>query len=182
MDQPAPKPSYKKPIGGFIVVLVTALVVGGWLYVDMVRNEIEQKVDILSSELDAAKKAERADAAGGQAPPPVEVMKMQTYAAALGEERFQIDLPEGWHLSVAADADVAYVVMDPTAENGTPTPDMVIRLVDPEKEPYASALDRHESGTRLVMTADGKAAFWITGWEDQEWPAFEKVAASFKAL
>ena len=34
MDQSAPKPGFTKPIGGFIVVLFTALVIGGWLYVD----------------------------------------------------------------------------------------------------------------------------------------------------
>ena len=179
-QQPAPQKGIAKPLGGFIVVMVVATIVGGWLYVDMVRHELESKVDAVSADLAAVRAARQAESQRQAAPP--EAPKMKTYAAALGEHRFQVDVPEGWHLSVGDGSESAVIVMDATAENGTPVPDASIRLVDLTKEPYASRLDMHEPRMRLVPTADGKAGFLIAVWEDFEWPEFDRVAASFKAL
>ena len=183
MDQVAPKQAFTKPIGGFVVVLAVALFVGAWLYVDMVKNELEMKVETVAADLRAVRAA-RKMAAETEWDQPSET-KRNTYAAVLGKYRFQVDVPDGYRLDVTegpTDEVSAYVIRDDVTENEAPIPDMVIRLVDPDKEPYASMLDRHQPGTRLVPTPDGKSAFWITGWEDLEWDGFEKAAASFKAL
>lgn len=55
MDQPVNQHGYVKPLGGFVVVLFVAIFVGGWLYVDAVRNELEMKIASLQSQLDAAR-------------------------------------------------------------------------------------------------------------------------------
>jgi len=184
MDQSAPKPGFTKPIGGFIVVLFTALVIGGWLYVDGVKNELEMKVDGLSSELEAAKLANGGDAEGKKMAPLAEEEKKgwQTYAGALGEYRFQIDLPPTHHLSVGEEATSAYVVLNPTPENESAVPDMGIDLLDVTSQTYLSLKGKDDARSRLVLTADGKAAFWIHVWEDFEWSEAAEVLASFKAL
>lgn len=55
MDQPVNQHGYVKPLGGFVVVLFVAIFVGGWLYVDAVRNELEMKIASLQAQLDAAR-------------------------------------------------------------------------------------------------------------------------------
>ena len=186
MDQPERKPGFTKPIGGFVVVLAVAVLVGVWLYVDMVKNELEMKVDRLSDELESAKRKERAEAEKEPAPPAAETEEAwRTFSAELGGQRFQIDLPDGHRLTFTeggmGDA-VAYVVLEPTPENEAPIPDMVISLVSLQNEMYAARIGKDEPGTRLVATADGEWAFWIRGWEDMEWPLFGRAAASFKPL
>lgn len=177
MDQPASKPSFTKPVGGFVVVLCVALFVGGWLYVDMVKNELEMKVESVAADLQAVRAARKA-AAEKEAPPAASTAT-RTYAAGLGDYRFQVDLPEGHHLDLSDDGLSAEVVSD-SIEAPDHRYDISISLVDPKKEPYASF--RSELGARLILAADGKAAFWITGWEDIGWEGFEKVTSSFKAL
>lgn len=53
--QPKSNQGFVKPIGGLIVILLVALLVGGWLYVDIVRNELETKIDTLSAQIDVAR-------------------------------------------------------------------------------------------------------------------------------
>lgn len=183
MDQPAQRPGFTKPIGGFIVVLAVALFVGVWLYVDMVRNELEMKVDAIAVDLQAVRAAREAGKPDGWDQPAE--TKKNTYAAVLGKYRFQVDVPDGYRLDVTegpTDELSAYVIRDDVSENESPTPDMVISLVSLEKEPYASMLGKDEPGTRLVATSDGKSAFWIRGWEDQEWSGASIILTSFKTL
>ncbi|MEK7546131.1 MAG: hypothetical protein AAB554_03595 [Patescibacteria group bacterium] len=172
MDQSAPKQAFTKPIGGFVVVLCVALFVGGWLYVDMVKNELEMKVDSVAADLQAVRAARKA-AEEKETPSPA-APKTITYAAGLGDYRFQVDLPEGHHLEFDEDGLTARVVSDQGVETDHRY-DISISLVDPHKEPYASY--KPELGLRVIRTDDGKASFWITGWE-----GFVAVAASFKAL
>ena len=178
--QPAPQKGISKPFGGFVVVLTVALIVGGWLYVDMVKNELESKVDAVSADLQAVRAARKA-AAEKETAPPAEP-KTVTYAAGLGDYRFQVDLPEGFRLSVGAKADEALVIMGPTPENEAPIPDMVISLLPVRSERYLALADAKDPGNVFVRTPDGTYVFWLRGWEDLAWPEFEKVAASFKAL
>lgn len=183
MDQPAQKPGFNKPIGGFIVVLAVALLVGGWLYVDMVKTELEMKVDAIAVDLKAVRAAREAGKEDGWDQP--SETKKNTYAAILGKYRFQVDVPKGYRLDVTegpVDELSAYVIRDDVSENETPTPDMIISIVSLAKEPYASMLGKDEPGTRLVATLDGKYAFWIRGWEDQEWSGADQVLTSFKPL
>lgn len=181
--QPAQQKGISKPFGGFVVVLTVALIVGGWLYVDMVKNELESKVDAVSADLQAVRAARKAGTATAWDQPAE--TKKNTYAAVLGKYRFQVDVPVGYRLDVTegpTDAVSAYVVRDDVTENEAPTPDMVISLVSLAEEPYASMLGKDAPGTRLVATLDGKYAFWIRGWEDQEWPGADAVLESFKPL
>ena len=183
MDQPAQKTGFTKPLGGFVVVLAVAVLVGVWLYVDMVRNELEMKVDAIAVDLQAVRAAREAGKEDGWDQPAE--TKKNTYAAILGKYRFQVDVPVGYRLDVTegpTDELSAYVIRDDVSENESPTPDMVISLVNLATEPYASMLGKDEPGTRLVATPDGKYAFWIRGWEDQEWSGSAAVLASFKPL
>jgi hypothetical protein len=175
MDQSAPKPNFTKPIGGFIVVLAVALLVGGWLYVDMVKNELEQKVDSLSTELEASKARERERAATEPAPSAQDEVVWQTYSAELDGRRFQIDLPPGTKLSVGASVnELAYVLPDPVTDDNS-LPYMSIRIASiSEKKDFAN-----EGG---VIVEAGDRLFWLSLWEDMEWTPFERVAASFKPL
>lgn len=162
----------RKPVGGFVVVLVVAVFIGAWLYVDNVKNELEMKVDALAAELDVARG--QALAVKKEAPLPEEPRR--TYAAALSSQRFQVDLPLGHHLSVGEDLTRAYVRADATDANPTPTPDMVISLArsgDPELQ---------RAGVRSVPATDAASVFLLAPWEDQAWDGFAAVAESFKAL
>lgn len=184
MDQQAtPRPAFTKPTGGFIVVLALALFVGGWLYLDMITNELETKVDAIAVDLQAVRAA-REGAKPDAWDQPGETKK-NTYAAVLAKYRFQVDVPVGYRLDVTegpTDAVSAYVVRDDVSENEAPIPDMIISVVSLATEPYASMLGKDEPGTRLVPTPDGKSAFWIRGWEDQAWDGSAAVLASFKVL
>ena len=62
MDQPVNQHGYVKPLGGFVVVLFVAVFVGGWLYVDAVKNELEMKIASLQSQLDATRMAAKQNA------------------------------------------------------------------------------------------------------------------------
>ncbi len=176
MDQPARKPGFTKPIGGFIVVLAVAVIVGAWLYVDGVKNDLEMK-----AQEDAARFAET-ERRAAEAPAAVEEVpepETRTYAGELGGRRFQIDLPRGHHLELDEDGLTARVVSDSEAEPDHRY-DITIMLVDPTEEPYVSY--KPELGLRVISTDDARAAFWIQGWEDIGWSGFETVTASFKAL
>lgn len=182
--QPVSKPGFTQPIGGMIVILLVALLVGGWLYVDMVRNELEMKVAAVYSELAALKSPAKQGQDAKDSTPPVTEQR-RIYVSSLDDYGFQLDLPEGYHVYVRNGAlgdTSAYVISDTTNQNPSPTPDMVISLVNLKNQQYASKLGNDEPGTRLVATPDLKWAFWIRGWEDMSWSQFDKVAASFKAL
>lgn len=44
-----------RPVAGMIVILFVSLFVGGWLYVDAVRGEMEMRIGAVSSQVDALK-------------------------------------------------------------------------------------------------------------------------------
>jgi hypothetical protein len=48
-----------KPLAGLAVILYVATIIGGWLYVDNVRNEIESKIDALEARIEAMKSEEK---------------------------------------------------------------------------------------------------------------------------
>lgn len=187
------QPRSDKPLAAFVIILFLALFVGGWLYITSVRNGLQARIDELTAQI-AAMSASGGSAAGGKAASPIPAADpnartmpptdgWQTLGDILGTYTFQLDTPPGYHLKHAGVETAgmsAYVVLDPTSENGSPTPDMVITLVDLTAEPYASKLGKNdEPGTRFVQ-ADNRSGFWITGWEDQAWPDFARAAASFR--
>lgn len=63
MDQSTDLHGYVKPLGGFIVVLTVALFVGGWLYVDAVRNELDGKIEALTADIAAVRMEAKGEAA-----------------------------------------------------------------------------------------------------------------------
>jgi hypothetical protein len=184
MDSMPPKSGSHKPLAGMVVILFLALFVGGWLYVDSVRAEMGKRIDALTAQVDALKSQVKS-ASEKLSEPAAPSDGWRVLSGKLGGYTFSLNVPSGYHLTIADSATAtpsAYLVMDPTAENGgTPTPDMVITLVDVTKEPYASKLGKNAEfkGEMLYPTADGKYGFWITGWEDQVWPDFDNVAGGF---
>lgn len=191
MDQPSSlgaKTVPPKPIAGLVIVLFVSTVIGGWLYVDYVRGELERR--ILALEAQAAQQSKlmqslMRESDQGRMTNPTSMNSWHTVQGSLGEHRFQLDLPPGYSLRIGEGmmGNVsAYVMMDQASDNETPTPDMVIGLVSLENQQYASKLGKDEPGTRLVATPQGKFGFWITGWEDLSWEPFDAVAATFKAL
>jgi hypothetical protein len=174
MDQPAaPQQNLKKPIGGFIVVLVAAVLIGGWLYVDGVKNDLETKVDSLESRLEAERMKDAQQAETKQEPAPAaEEVKWQTYSAELDGQRFQIDLPAGTKLTSEAGT-FAYVMVDPPSESES-LPLMAIRVV--------AASEGEFDGTFGTTVKAGDRNFWLYLWEGLEWEHFERVSASFKPL
>jgi hypothetical protein len=170
-----PRPA-TKPFAGFVVVLALAAAVGAWLYMDHAAKEL-------------ASREAGAPAAAPEPPaiaPETEPAPRRTYAAALGEHRFQVDLPEGWELRFAEDGmgDLrAYLVASATSGNEAPVPDAVVNVVSLSNPSYAEMLGKpDEPMARLVPVPDGRYAFWLRTWEGSDWPAFGAVAASFKAL
>lgn len=56
MEPMEPKPGMPNaPLAGFVVILFSAIFVGGWLYVDAVRNELEMKIEAVQAQVDAAR-------------------------------------------------------------------------------------------------------------------------------
>ncbi len=52
------KPDFsRRPVAGMIVILFAALFIGGWLYVDAVRNELESKVEAADARTASVKSA-----------------------------------------------------------------------------------------------------------------------------
>jgi len=179
MDRPVPRRGAAKPIAGFAIVLGAALFVGALLYLDTAKKEREMRI--------AAEEAERAaqaipDDAVDPASPAVEEARMTTYAAELDGHRFQIDLPEGYFLSVKAGASGAqYAEALSASSDGIAL--VTIELVAPPERPMP-LVEEDAEGHRFVPTADGKARFWLSGedFEERALPGFDAVAASFKAL
>lgn len=71
MDPMNPKssaPMSNKPIAGMIFIMVVAVFVGGWLYVDSVRGELELRIDALASEIAASKMMAKRPPATPKAP------------------------------------------------------------------------------------------------------------------
>lgn len=60
MDPMTPQSGPNKPVAGMIIVLFTSLFVGGWLYVDSVRTEMETRMDGLEAEIRTAQASARA--------------------------------------------------------------------------------------------------------------------------
>jgi len=170
-----------------IVPLLLLLAFAVWAAVDWYSRAGDMQMARLNADISqlADQRARTFVAPADEPARPAEEAALSTYAGALGDYRYQIDLPEGYRLTLQEGAmgdESVYVVMEPTPENETPIPDMVISLVSLKTEMYASRLGHDEPGTRLVPAADAKFGFWIRGWEDLAWPEFDRVAASFKAL
>jgi hypothetical protein len=175
METPATQPpsKFKKPIGGFVVVLVSALLIGGWLYVDMVKNELETKVQDLEAELDAARLRAAQEAETPEPEPSVPAPEWKAYSAELDGHRFQVNLPDGFTLSVGASVtSIAYVLADPVVDGELPY--MTIQV--------APISDKGSFRSGGVMVEHGEHLFWLSLWEGMEWEPFAKVAASFKPL
>jgi len=115
---------------------------------------------------------------------------MRTYAAGLGDYRFQIDLPEGWRLvpqeNEAGEVNGYLVVADPTPENESPMPDMIIAVASTETDALGHFGEGPAPKLRTVPVPNtepaGTLVFALRGWEDQEWALFDEVASSFKPL
>ena len=176
-----------KPIAGLAVILFIATVIGGWLFVDNIRGELEARIEALEARLVSEQPSARPmpQPEGGRMMEPTAANGWRLVQGSLGDYEFQLNLPPGYQLSEATGAmgnTYAYVMMNPISENETLLPDMVINLVGLQNELYASKLGKDEPGTRLVAASGGQFGFWITGWEDHYWEPFDLVAASFKGL
>ncbi len=172
-----------KPIAGLAVILFIATVIGGWLFVDNTRAELEARIEALEARQVVLLPAEppSPEPNGGRMMEPTAANGWHTETSAVSGRRFQIALPASHALQVnsAPETDQSvFVILKPTPENEAPTPDMIIELVDLRDPRY----DGVNLGTRLVPVGDSRNAFLMTAWEDQYWEAFDLVAASFKAL
>ena len=158
-----------KPLAGLAVILFVATVIGGWLYVDNMRNELEAKIQTLESRQLQAPPMDL----GGRMMEPTAANGWRTVTSADGA--YQLDLPAGMKLSEGASVkEIAYVMADPTTDDDS-LPYMAIRAMPTsEKSAYENL------GGTIVIS--GGTAYWLYLWENMEWEPFDLVAASFKAL
>lgn len=168
-----PKPGKITPRLRLPIVLAVsaAVAVVAWAYADRYGRKHDLEIDRLKVDIQQL---------GDQSAPPLEEgaepapapAGMRTYAGALSDRRFQIDLPDGTALS-SSGGEFAYVMVDPPAES-EPLPLMAIRIVPKSAGAFDGAF-----GTTVEA---GDSNFWLYLWEGLEWQPFEEVVASFKAL
>lgn len=167
-----------KPLAGMIVIVVVAMFVGGWLYVDSVRSDMQLQIDGLSSQLDAMRAAQMKTQAAVQAPMAPATDEMAGWQTVTSKDgSYQLQLPPEARLSESADgngyADVVPVDTDPN--KGGALPFMSIQVAP------ASQLSKYQNqGGKVVVS--GAKLYWLSLWEDMEWKPFDQVAASFKVL
>lgn len=173
MDQPVNQHGYVKPIGGFVVVLFVAIFVGGWLYVDAVRNELEMKIAVVQSQLDAVRMAQKQDAQEPKAPMPDEKMRPPTpdgWKTAEGDG-YLVDLPPGYQLVVGTNG-YDYIHADPLADDNLLPYAVIVKLSASQEAEYA------DEGGRLLLSGD--AMYWMYLYENLEWKEFDQAAASLR--
>jgi hypothetical protein len=80
-----------KPIVGMLVVVIVALFVGGWLYVDSTRSDLQLQVNALSSQVAAQPAVKEASTK------PAQPAKTKTYSDRVGSlEDVTFDYPSDW--------------------------------------------------------------------------------------
>ena len=97
MEPMDPKPApYNKPLAGMIVVLSVALFVGGWLYVDYVKNDLEAQINTVAAEAAAAQVQAR-NAAMKTSNEAAPTAGKRTYAWQIGSlEDATFEYPSDW--------------------------------------------------------------------------------------
>ena len=167
-----------KQIIGLAVILIVAILIGGWLYVESVRNDLEAKIQTLSAQNNATKTqveqnaVESGDAANPAVVPPVDASRTGWRTFVSAANGYQIDLPPGYRLNDTGTH--AYVVAEPvSAENALPFMSIEVAPLS-AKASYAN-----QKGHLAVSDTN---VFWMSLWEDMEWQPFDQVAASFKTL
>ncbi|MFA5854531.1 MAG: hypothetical protein WC866_05650 [Patescibacteria group bacterium] len=163
-----------KPLAGLFVVLFVVTIIGGWLYVDSIRNELEMKLSALEARLPASSPLEPSvpDASGGRVTEPTAINGWRTVISADGS--YQLNLPPGTKLSESEGAGslkIAYVVADPATEDNT-LPLMGIQVAP------ASEKARYENqGGKLVIAGD--KLYWLYLYENLEWEPYDVVVETF---
>lgn len=173
MDQPVNQHGYVKPLGGFVVVLFVAVFVGGWLYVDAVRNELEMKIASLQSQFDAARMADKREAQEPKAPTEGGKMRPPTPEGwkTVEGDGYLVDLPPGYQL-VAGASGYAYVQADPLTDDDLLPYAVIAKLSASQESEYA------DEGGRLLLSGD--VMYWMYLYENLEWKEFDQVAASLR--
>ena len=159
MDQP-------KPIAGLVVVLFVVTVIGGWLYVDTVRNELDARVSALEAE-----RVAQGISDGNRVSAPT--LENGWHRVVSGKHSYALMLPPSYHfLESTEDERLAYVLPDPNEDDDNPLPVMTITVTD---------VDDKEArfGHRVKV---GKTLYWLTMWKGAEWEPYDQVIASFQVL
>ena len=92
METTDPKSSLSnKPLAGMIVIMVVALFVAGWLYVDSTRSDLQMQINALSSQINAQRMMLAKTQTAAPAPA---VASWKSYAAGA----YQFEYPSGWSM------------------------------------------------------------------------------------
>lgn len=164
-----------KPIAGLAVILFIATVIGGWLFVDNTRAELEARIEALEARLVLERPSEQpvSDAAGGRVTEPTAINGWRTVVSADGS--YQLNLPPGVKLAEGTPSEtlkVDYVLSDPMPADGE-LPWMGIQIAP------ASEKARYENqGGKLVITK-GKL-YWLYLYENLNWEPFDVVVNTFE--
>lgn len=160
----------------FVVVTLLAVLVGGWLYVDIVRQDLQTQIDMLRISQDKVVHKVNGD-------------KMMMKDKAMMEEK--MELPEGWSMStsevdghmvslflppghhVYIDRTYLYITPNATEDFPTPAPVMVVRSTD-------EGFDEEAITHGKIIKADDGTSFYAYLWENLEWEHVEDVMGSLK--
>lgn len=170
MDQNAPAPFAgtvpTKPLAGLVVVLFVVTVIGGWLYVDSVRGELEMQIRALET-----RQAWMSQQANGRVTAPTTTNGWHRIVSV--KHGYAMMLPPGYHfLEPTNDQEPAYVLPDPNEDDDNPSPVMTIAVTD---------INDKESrfGKRIRV---GNTLYWLSLWQGTDWEPYDQVAETFQTL
>ncbi len=153
-----------KPIAGLMIVLFVVTIIGGWLYVDNVRHELESKIEAL-----AVRQAPASQGGGGRIMAPTVANGWHLVTSA--KYAYALSLPPGYHFLEDSQNDgLAYVLPDPNSDDDNPLPVMTVNVT-------SAAVKETHPGKMIQV---GSKAYWFSLWEDMEWGPYDQVIASFR--